>query len=57
MVAIKQSFKDNTKIILTADADLPYRDLVKTMDAVREYNTPEGKQKLFFDVSLSAGVE
>jgi biopolymer transport protein ExbD len=56
MIAIKQAFKDNTKIILTADADLPYRDLILTMDAVREYTGSDGKHPLFFDVSLSAGV-
>ncbi len=56
MIAIKQAFKDNTKVILTADADLPYRDLILTMDAVREYTGADGKHPLFFDVSLSAGV-
>ncbi len=56
MIAIKTQFPSNTKVILTADADLPYHDLVKTMDAVREYKAPDGKHPLFFDVSLSAGV-
>ena len=52
----QEAFPDKTKIILTADADLPYRDLILTMDAVREYTGPDGKHPLFFDVSLSAGV-
>jgi biopolymer transport protein ExbD len=56
MIAVKQLFKDNTKVILTADADLPYRDLILTMDAVREYSAADGKHPLFYDVSLSAGV-
>ncbi|MHB8418498.1 MAG: ExbD/TolR family protein [Myxococcales bacterium] len=56
MIDIKKQFPDNTKVILTADADLPYHDLVRTMDAVREYAAPDGKHPLFFDVSLSAGV-
>jgi len=56
MIDIKKLFPDNTKVILTADADLPYMTLVKTMDAVREYTGPDGKHPLFFDVSLSAGV-
>jgi hypothetical protein len=43
-------------VILTADANLPYMTLVRTMDAVREYSGADGKHPLFFDVSLSAGV-
>jgi hypothetical protein len=35
---------------------LPYRDLILTMDAVREYSAADGKHPLFYDVSLSAGV-
>jgi len=56
MIDIKKLFPDNTKVILTADANLPYMTLVRTMDAVREYTAPDGKHPLFFDVSLSAGV-
>ena len=56
MIDIKARFPENTKIILTADANLPYHDLVKTMDAVRSYAAPDGSHPLFFDVSLSAGV-
>ncbi len=57
MIEIKRQFPRNTAIILTEDSDLPYQDLVKAMDATREYSTPEGKQPLFFDVSLAAGVQ
>jgi biopolymer transport protein ExbD len=56
MIDIKKLFPDNTKVILTADANLPYMTLVRTMDSVREYTGPDGKHPLFFDVSLSAGV-
>jgi biopolymer transport protein ExbD len=56
MIDIKKLFPDNTKVILTADANVPYMTLVRTMDAVREYSGPDGKHPLFFDVSLSAGV-
>jgi biopolymer transport protein ExbD len=56
MIDIKKLFPDNTKVILTADPNLPYMTLVKTMDSVREYTGPDGKHPLFFDVSLSAGV-
>jgi biopolymer transport protein TolR len=56
MIDIKREFPRETKVILTADANLPYQTLIKTMDAVREYATPDGKRPLFFDVSLSAGV-
>ncbi len=57
MIEIKKQFPTNTNIILTADSDLPYRDLVKTMDATREYRAPDGKHPLFFDVTLSATVQ
>ncbi|MHB1845146.1 MAG: ExbD/TolR family protein [Deltaproteobacteria bacterium] len=56
MIDIKHGFPTTTAVILTADSDLPYHDLVRTMDAVREYTAPDGKHPLFYDVSLSAGV-
>lgn len=49
MLEIKKAFPEETKIILGADPKIPYDTLVKTMDAVREYNG----QSLFFDVSLT----
>jgi len=52
MIAIKQLFQDESKIILGADAKVPYGVLVKTMDACREH----AGQMLFFDVSLAAGM-
>lgn len=52
MTQIKQAFPDESKIILAADAKVPYSVLVKTMDACREH----AGQMLFFDVSLAAGM-
>jgi biopolymer transport protein TolR len=52
MMAIKQAFPDESKIILGADSKVPYGILVKTMDACRE----NAGQMLFFDVSLAAGM-
>jgi biopolymer transport protein ExbD len=52
MVAIKQSFPDESKVILGADSKVSYGTLVKTMDACREH----AGQMLFFDVSLAAGM-
>ena len=46
---IKKAFPEESKVILGADAKIPYEILVKTMDTVREF---KGGQ-LFFDVSLT----
>lgn len=53
MVEIKKAFPTETKVIIAADADIPYEALVQTMDSVRE---SEGKQRhlLFPDVTLGA---
>ncbi len=56
MVEIKRAFPDESKVILGADATIPYEVLVQTMDACRENDgrTVEGKpEALFFDVSLT----
>jgi biopolymer transport protein ExbD len=49
MVEIKKAFPEDTKVIMGADAKIPYEILVKTMDACRE----NAGQMLFFDVSLT----
>ena len=54
MIDVKKQFPTETKIIIAADASLPYQSLIHTMDAVREYQAPDGKHPLFFDVSLSS---
>ena len=46
---IKDAYPTETKVIIAADATMPYDVLIKTMDALREF---EGKS-LFFDVTLS----
>jgi len=49
MVEIKKAFPEESKVIMGADAKIPYEVLVRTMDACREH----GGQMLFFDVSLT----
>lgn len=49
MLEIKKAFPEESKVILGADAKIPYDVLVKTMDACREH----AGQMLFFDVSLT----
>ncbi|MGI5863885.1 MAG: ExbD/TolR family protein [Myxococcales bacterium] len=49
MLEIKKVFPEESKIILGADAAIPYEILVATMDACREH----AGQMLFFDVSLT----
>jgi hypothetical protein len=50
---IKDTYPDEHTIILTANPDIAYELLVKTMDTVRQ----DGKGRLMFpDVTLGAGV-
>lgn len=49
MIEIKKAFPEESKIILGADARIPYEILVNTMDSCREH----AGQMLFFDVSLT----
>ena len=58
MKKIKEKFPNETAVILSADADVPYDVLIQTMDACREASVraADGKTErkpLFFDVSLS----
>jgi len=58
MKKIKDKFPNETAVILSADADVPYDVLIQTMDACREASVraADGKTErkpLFFDVSLS----
>jgi biopolymer transport protein TolR len=58
MARIKERYPAETNLILSADEDIPYDVLVKTMDACREVKVtrPDGsveRRPLFFDVSLS----
>ncbi len=55
---IKDRFPKETQLILSADGDVPYDVLVKTMDACREelVKSADGsteRRPLFYDVSLS----
>ena len=52
MKQIKDSYHDETKVIINANPDIPYQTLVNTMDSIRS----DGTQTLFPDVLLSAGV-
>ena len=50
MVDIKNSFPDESKVILMADQAVPYDVLVSTMDAIRD----DAGRRLFYDVVLGA---
>ncbi len=53
MVKIKGAFPSETKVIVAADADIPYDALIQTMDALRE--TKDASHRLLFpDVTLGA---
>ena len=52
MKFIKESYRDETKVIINANPDISYEILVNAMDAIRQ----DGPMTLFPDVLLSAGV-
>ena len=52
MRQIKDQFKDETKVIVTANPDITYEIIVMAMDAIRN----DGAAELFPVVNLAAGV-
>ena len=53
LAQIKERFPDEDRAVLTASPEIPYEQVVKTMDAMRE----RGGKPLFPGVLLSAGVQ
>jgi len=53
LLGVKKEFPTETKVIIGAEADIPYEVLVGTMDAVRE-SPPPDRKVLFPDVTLGA---
>jgi biopolymer transport protein ExbD len=53
LIEIKKNFKDETSVIITADPDVIYEDVISTMDAARM--SADG-QILFPAVAFSAGI-
>jgi biopolymer transport protein TolR len=53
MLEIKQAFPNETKVVIGADADVPYEVLIATMDACRESRGKE-HHLLFPDVTLGS---
>ena len=56
MVQIKSAFPSESKVIVGAEADIPYETLIDTMDAIRETGGAAGGERklLFSDVTLAA---
>ncbi len=50
MLKVKGEFPSETKVIIAAEADVPYENLVETMDAIRE---TKDRKVLFSDVTLA----
>ncbi len=50
MQKVKGAFPNETKVIIAAEADVPYENLVETMDAIRE---TKDRKLLFSDVTLA----
>lgn len=53
LIQIKKTFPLEQSVIITADEEVMYEDIVKTMDAARE--SPDGEE-LFPAVAFSAGI-
>ena len=53
LAQIKERFPDEDRAVLSASPEIPYEQIVKTMDAMRE----RGGRPLFPGVLLSAGVQ
>jgi biopolymer transport protein ExbD len=53
LIEIKKNFKREQSVIITADEDVIYEDIVRTMDASRE--SADGRE-LFPAVAFSAGI-
>ena len=53
LAQIKERFPDEDRAVLSASPEIPYEQVVKTMDAMRE----RGGRPLFPGVLLSAGVQ
>ena len=51
MKEVKAAFPEETKVILAADPDTKYDEVIGTMDATRE--TPADHKLLFPDVTLA----
>jgi len=43
-----KGFADDKSAIISAEADVPYKDIVKLMDYISIYTDPEGNQKVLF---------
>ncbi|HLL53164.1 MAG TPA: biopolymer transporter ExbD [Myxococcaceae bacterium] len=54
MVQIKGAFPKETKVIVGAEADIPYETLIQTMDSIRETGGGNDRKILFSDVTLAA---
>ena len=55
MMQIKAAFPSESKVIVGAEADIPYETLIDTMDAIRETGAPGGERRILFsDVTLAA---
>jgi hypothetical protein len=53
LIEIKKNFPDEQSVIITADEDVIYDDIIKTMDASRQ--SADGRE-LFPAVAFSAGI-
>ncbi len=56
LVEIKKGFPDEEAVIIMADPDIEYGDIISTMDALREAPDNSGFDWLFPAVSFSPGV-
>jgi hypothetical protein len=57
LVKIKKAYPTETDLLIIADEDIRYEDIVHTMDASRDYKNSKGETVLLFPgVAFSAGI-
>ncbi len=54
--AIKKEYEKESTVIISADPNIPYETIIRTMDSSRAQKTDEGMADMFPHVTLSAGV-
>ena len=53
---VKERFPGSSSMILVADDEIPYAEIVKIMDAAREHKLPDGRKIILFPEVVLSGV-
>jgi biopolymer transport protein ExbD len=53
---VKERFPGSSSLILVADDEIPYEQIVKIMDAARELKLPDGRKIILFPEVVLSGI-